>query len=276
MQDFLTKIFKIQKPIIGMLHLTDLEGKNFKGIDYVVKKAIEDIKSLQEGGIDGILIENWKENSVGEFVSPETAKNFGLVVNKLVQKITVPFGLNVLNNDYKVAFSTALATKASFVEMDVFVDKVKSDFQNNEGAIKNPFVIDPKPEEIMNYAKNIGAENIPLFCFVQPKHYKMLEENKTIEDSTKEAIEGGASAVLVTKATGFAPTIDLIEKVKDVAENTSVGIGSGFSSENAIEFLKIVDFAVVGTSIKVGRETDNPVDKEKVKQLMSIVKTFRA
>lgn len=269
------KIFKVKKPIIGMLHLDYLEGDKFKGIDYVIKKALEDIKALQDGGIDGILIENWKEFSVGEFVSGQTEKNFKEVVQRLTTFINVPFGINVLNNDYKVAFSTAKLAGASFVEMDVFVDKVKSNFVNNTNAMETPFVIDPKPDEIWSYAKSLGAEDIPLFAFVQPKHYIMLEPEKTIEESTNQAIKNGATAVLITKATGFAPTVELIEKAKKVAGESPVGIGSGFSIGNAEDFLKIIDFAVVGSSIKVDGETDNPVDPIRVTELMDLVKSLR-
>jgi hypothetical protein len=268
-------IFKATKPIIGMVHLEYLDGENFKGVDFVVKKALNDVVALEKGGIDGILIENWKEESLGEFVSKETAKNFTAAVIKLSKKIKIPFGINVLNNDYKVAFSVAKLTNASFVEMDVFVDKVRSDFQNNENAIKNPFVINPKPKEIWKYAKSVGAENIPLFVFIQPKHYIILEKNKTIKLSAKQAIENGASAVLVTKATGFAPTANLIKQVKKVANNIPVGIGSGFSIKNAKDFLPIVDFVIVGTSIKENEETDNPVAKNKVVELMRIVRKSR-
>lgn len=268
------KIFTINKPIIGMLHLDYLEGKKFKGIDYVVVKAMKDIEALQNGGIDGILIENWKESSVGEFVSEETEKNIHLVVQKLSKHIKIPFGINVLNNDYKVAFSVGKLTGASFIELDVFVDKVKSDFQNNITAIKKPFVIEPKPEKIWEYAKNILADTIPLFVFVQPKHYMMVEK-KPIEKSVMQAINVGASAILITKATGIAPTVGAIKRVKKVSGNTSIGIGSGFRVDNASELLPFIDFAVVGTSIKFDQKTDNPVDEKKVKELMTITRYRR-
>lgn len=272
----LNKIFKVKKPIIGMLHLDYLEGKDFKGLDIVLQKALADIKALEKGGIDGILIENWKENSIGEFVSKETAKNFISVCKKLSKYIHIPFGINVLNNDYKVAFTVAKEVKASFVELDVFVDDVESDFENNINAINKPFQIHPNPKGIVTYTKSIGANNIPLFVFVQPKHYKMLDEEKSIQKSVKEAIASGASVVLVTKHTGFAPTVDLIKKAKSAAGDTPVGIGSGFSAENAKDFLEYVDFAIVGTSVKVDNITDNPVARNKVIELMNIVKKLRA
>lgn len=273
--DTIRKIFNIAKPIIAMLHLDYLDGKKFDSIYSVSRKALRDLKTLQDNGVDGLLIENWKEESLGEFVSYETARNFEAVMQKVTRHINVPFGLNILNNDYKLAFSLAKKYKASFIEMDVFVDKVKSDFQSNQIAIEHPFIIDPNPKAVWNYAKSIDAQNIPLFCFVQPKHYKLLEKNKTIEKSTKEAIENGAKAILITKATGVAPTQDLIKKAKIAAQNIPVGIGSGFSMDNAKDYLPMIDFAVVGTSLKINGKTDNPVDPNKVAKLMNLVKSMR-
>lgn len=269
------QIFKVKKPIIGMLHLDYLEGRNFKGVKEIVRKALVDIKAYELGGIDGILIENWKEESTGEFISKESAKNFKEICVELSKNIHIPFGINVLNNDYKVAFSVAKIVKASFVELDVFVDDVISDFENNVEALKSPFKILANPRKITDYMKSIDAESIPLFVFVQPKHYKMLDRNKTIQTSVQEAIKNGASAVLVTKHTGLAPSVDLIMDAKSSSRSTPVGIGSGFSSKNANDFLKVVDFAVVGTSIKVKNITDNPVGIKKVRSLMRIVEKIR-
>lgn len=276
-REILNKIYGVEKPVIGMLHIDDLLGApDYKGLDYLIKRAKKDIQALQGGGIDGILIENWKEDSIGEFVSQESAVCLSWVVQKIVKDIKVPFGINVLNNDYKVAFSLAKLSGASFVELDVFVDHVVSDFVHSPIASKNPFEINVNLEDIHEYAKKIGASDVPLFVFVQPKHYKLIDKGKTIEKSVTQAISSGASAVLITKATGTAPTVELIEKAKLAANGkVPVGIGSGFSSDNAIEYLSVADFAIVGTSIKIGNNADNPVDGKKVEKLMKIVKKLR-
>ncbi len=247
-----------KKMIIGMLHLGDLLGD----LDVVVEKALFDINALQKGGIDGILIENWKEKSVGETVSVETAKNMAVVAEKLVNDIKVPFGFNVLNNDYKVAFGLAKQFGAAFVELDVFVDMVRSKFVSNLEAKAHPFVIDPKPSEI------ISCATVPLWSFVQPKHYEMLDKGKTIEKSTQQAIEAGVAAVIVTKATGVSPTLELVKRVKKVAGETPVGIGSGLNEQNAQELLQVADFAIVGTYFKINGMVDNPVDVNRVIKLM--------
>ena len=270
--NFIQKIFGKNKPIIGMLHLDCLLGdKQFKGLDYVVERAKRDIDKLQKGGIEGIIIENWKENSTGEFISPETAVSYALVCEQIAHYIKVPFGINVLNNDYKVAFSIAKLVGASFIELDVLVDDVISDFSHSDVGQKNPFEIKINPRDVFDYAKKIQAEDIPVFCFVQPKHYLMLNKNKTIEQSIEEAENAGAAAILITKATGMAPTVDLIKKAKSASKKIPVGIGSGFSIENAKDFLPFVDFVVVGSALKISGDADNEVDEKSVHELMKFV-----
>lgn len=276
MNNALQSIFGNAKPVIGMLHIGELLGQEkFAGIPKLVEKAAADIAAMQENGLDGILMENWKENSVGEFVSAETATSLAMVAAEAARRIEVPFGINVLNNDYKVALSIAKLTGARFVGLDVFVDQVRSDFSYSSAAVEHPFEIDPRPEEIRAYAKSIGAGMIPLFVFVQPKHYKMIDPTKTIEQSALEAQQAGAGAILVTKATGLAPSVELVERVKRAVPEMSVGIGSGLDAENARDFMPIVDFAVVGSYLKRAGDADNEVDAERVKKLMAAVREAR-
>lgn len=251
-----------RKKIIGMLHLGDLLGD----LEVVVGKAVFDIRALQEGGVDGVLIENWKERSVGEWVATETAKNMTWVVSRIIKDIKVPFGFNVLNNDYKVAFGLAERFGAAFVELDVFVDRVRSKFVDNLEAKAHPFVIDPKPNEIMSCA------TVSLWSFVQPKHYVMLDKGKTIEESTHQAIDAGAAAVIVTKATGVSPTLELVKKVKSAAGLIPVGVGSGLNEQNVQELLQVADFAIVGTYFKMNGMIDNSVDVNRVKKILKKVR----
>lgn len=271
----LTEIFGVKQPVIGMLHLDYLEGEFFKGIDFVIDKALFDVKAMQKGGLDGIIIENWNELALGEFVNQTVRERLFEVCEGIVPEMKVPFGFNILNNDYKVAFDLAKTFGGSFVELDVFVDEVVSDFSTNEVAVKNPFEIHPNPKKIMNYTKMIGLENFPVFVFVQPKHYKMLNKDKKIEQSVAEAVENGVAGILVTKETGFAPTKEMIERARSGGHKIPVGIGSGFSRENASDFLPLVDFVVVGSALKKNGVLDNPVDESRVRRMMEVVRSLQ-
>ncbi len=270
------ELFHAKKPLIAMLHLKALPGEpGFTSINDITTQAHQDLIRLQRGGVNGILIENWKADSVSPFAPPETAAGLLAVVTAIQGEITVPFGLNVLNNDYRAAFDIAARTNAAFVQLDVLVDRVVSDFSYSPYAKEHPFEIDVNISEVQMLRQNLQIAHKPMYVFVQPKHYKMLNPQKPIEESASQAVEAGANGLIITKATGHAPTLELLARVKQyVGEYVPVGIGSGFSRENARVYLPIVDFAIVGTDLKVDRITDNPVDSKAVEELMKIVSQY--
>ena len=58
------KIFEVQKPIIGMIHLKPLPGspnydKNKFDMNAIVKYAVEEAKILEQAGVNGLQIENY-------------------------------------------------------------------------------------------------------------------------------------------------------------------------------------------------------------------------
>ena len=271
----LDRIFKVNKPVVGMLHLDYLEGQpEYRGWNYLMSKAVVDFHNLQAGGINGILVENWKEDTIGEKANPKNAECMRRVCQDL-PPAEVPLGVNVLNNDYQTSFDIAKEIGAKFVQLDVFVDHVQTKYDFSPSAKKHSFDVKPNPKEIIDYRRKIGAEDVALFTSVQPKHYKMLER-KTMETSAEQAIENGTDAIVVTGAkTGFAPTLDKILEVKKVSGDVPVCIGSGLSRRYARQYIPEVDFAIVGTDLKYETKTDNPVDVEKVKELMRIVKGMR-
>ena len=261
--------FNKKKFIIGMIHLDYLQGQSgFKGMDFVIKKALEDLKSLESGGVDAIIVENWKDNTYGPFVDSSTSKCMMEVTKTIVQKTKLPVGINVLPNDYKVAFAIAKACGTKFVQLDVFVDKVKTDYSYSNAK---PFEIKVNLKEFKEYRKKMDAEKILLFATIQPKHYKMLEK-KSIQQSAKEAIKNGAEVIVVTgEVTGKAPVPKKVKMVKKaVGDKVPIFVGSGLNTENAEQLLKFANGAIVGTSFK--DKNFEKVILTKVKKLVNLVK----
>lgn len=271
------RIFGVRKPIISMLHLASLPGQpGFSGIEHVLVEAKRDLLQLQQGGVNGILIENWREDSNTIETKTETAEGMSQVIKLLRPSIAVPFGINVLNNDYVASFWIASETQASFVELDVFVDQVRSNFEYSEIGKLHPFEINVDTTDVAKKREKFGLRDTPLLVFIQPKHYLMLDQSKAIEQSANEAIEAGADGLLVTKATGIAPEIERIRRTKKGLKiPVPVGIGSGFNIENARDFMPVVDFVVVGSALKFDGEVNNPLDPDRVKNLMSTVQPFQ-
>jgi uncharacterized protein len=273
-QNFL-KLFPVTKPVIGMVHLDYLTGPMFHGLSRVINRAIADISALQRGGVNGILIENWKENSLGAIVSSQTEMRMLEVVMRLKSVIKVPFGINVLNNDYQVAFKIAKIVGANFVQLDVFTDEVVSDFKYNILAQKYPFEIKITPAQVWNFAKSIKAADIPLIVFVQPKHYQLLRKSKDLASSVRQAIVGGADGIIITKATGIAPSQNRVKQAIIASGNIPVGIGSGLNAKNITKLLAAADFAIIGSAFKYKGDIDNPVSLKRVAGIIKKVMKFR-
>ncbi len=270
----LDKIFSVRKPIIGMVHVGDLYSPN--SLDYVTEKALGDAYNLHLGGygVDGLLVENWEEQSDNPFVIGETIERMLRVTRAIRDKIKAPIGVNVLHNDYKAAFRIAQELGLPFIQLDVYVDKVRTEFEHTGGV---QFDVHIDIEDVQRHRQGTDTN---LFVNIHPKHYTLLEKGKTIEESTKQAIDNNANGVVVTRLTGAAPDLELVRKVKDFAENYQQGfpviVGSGMNIDNLQQLLMLGDGAIVGTTFKIDGVTDNPVDPRRVEQFMDAVyKAFR-
>lgn len=270
-QNSFLSLFPVPKPILGMVHLGLLAGQaGFRSEKDVVTPANRDIHSWQQGGIHGLVIENWMEDSIGPCVTKERADSMLRVIRRLRPSIHVPFGVNVLNNDYESAYRIAAETGASFIQVDVLVDKVISDFIYNDLAKDYPFIIDVSLPHMRAVASTYGLSKLPVLAGIHPKHYRMIDQHKTLTQSVRESKRAGVAGIVITKSTGIAPfagTVTRVAKTVDIP----VGVGSGLTPESAPSLLTCADFAIVGTFAKQGGVTDKPVDTHRVKTLMNVV-----
>jgi predicted TIM-barrel enzyme len=84
-----------------------------------------------------------------------------------------------------------------------------------------------------------------------------------------------ADVVIITgEMTGIPPKLEEVKRVKELVK-CPVLVGSGMRKDNIAEFLKYADGAIVGTSLKVGGDTKNPVDVARVKALIEEAKKLR-
>ncbi|MFH1182483.1 MAG: BtpA/SgcQ family protein [Candidatus Woesearchaeota archaeon] len=265
----LNEIFQVRKPIIGMVHVGDLYSP--KGLDYVTEKALGDAYNLHLGGngVDGLLVENWEEKSDNPFVTDETIERMLQVTKAVRNEIKAPVGVNVLHNDYKAAFRIARQLGLQFIQLDVYVDRVRTEFEHTQGVQFDVYV------DISDVNTHRRGTDTALFVNIHPKHYTLLENGKTIEESAKQAIDNNSDGVVVTRLTGTAPDIEVVRKVKEYAEGYRQGfpviVGSGVNSDNFQQLLQYGDGAIVGTTFKIEGLTDNPVDSRRVEQFMEAV-----
>jgi membrane complex biogenesis BtpA family protein len=120
----------------------------------------------------------------------------------------------------------------------------------------------------MLYRKQLGLERkVRIFADVMVKHAVPLGQSSDIglqaADTVKRAM---ADAIIVSgRATGDAPLISDLEKVRAAVPETPILIGSGSSKENISQFFQIADGIIVASSIKRQGILENPVDAGKIR-----------
>src|SRR5438045_3606340 len=95
-------MFQNSKPIIGMVHLAPLPGSaRFTGeLSKVIESAVADACTLEQGGVDGIMIENFFDAPFCKSnVPPITVASITSAVLAISNAVKLPLGVNVLRND---------------------------------------------------------------------------------------------------------------------------------------------------------------------------------
>ncbi|MEO2241163.1 MAG: BtpA/SgcQ family protein [Euryarchaeota archaeon] len=246
--------------IIGVVHLPPLPGSpRARDMEEVIERAIRDASRLEEGGVDAVLVENYGDAPYHPADVPKvTVACMTRVVAEVIESVSVPVGVNVLRNDALAALSVCAATGASFIRVNAYVEAVATD----QGILR------PVAHEVQRELRNLGLD-VDVYADVKVKHGRPLDD-RPIEDVARDAVERGlADAVIVTgSATGAAPEPEEVERVARVVDR--VLVGSGVTPDNASEFLKRgASGFIVGTYFKRGGVTENPVDVDRVRELVS-------
>ena len=247
--------------IIGMVHLLPLpDTANFSGdCKLIIEQALKDALSLEEGGVDGIMIENMGDNPFSVKLNNAQITALGAVSGIISQKVRVPLGIDAAFNDYKSSLSLANFIGANFVRIPVFVDTVE--FYG--GLIK------PVAQKCMSYRNRIRANKIKVLADVHVKHSNMLIPNVKLEQSCVVAQQCGADAIIITGThTGNETPLEMIKIAKGVV-TVPVIAGSGVNTDNVVKQLSVADGAIVGSSLKDGGILTNPINLEKTKQLVA-------
>jgi|SRR3989344_582449 len=266
------KIFKTENPVIGMIHFMPLLGySGYPGIDEILNKALKDLKALEKGRVDGIIIENNYDIPHKITVEPETITCLTYLAKEIIKETKLPVGISVLWNDYKTALSVAKICGAKFVRVPVFTDNVRTNYGDIFGNAK----------DVVLYRKKIKAQEIAVFTDIHVKHAILLS-NDSLADSARKAVNEGSDAIIITgKWTADAPNVSDLKEVRESVNDFPVLIGSGARKENIVELLKYANGVIVGTSIKTGVNNKKNVnirgynERIDVRKVKDFVKKFK-
>ncbi len=253
------------KIVIGMLHLPALAGAPLSrlGPKQIRDFILRDVDTLVNGGVDGLMMENFGDVPFYPGRVPAAVVEQMTTIAYAVRgKTKLPLGINVLRNDGLSALAIAHATGANFIRVNVLAGARVAD----QGLIQGI------AHDLLRERAALKAEEIKIFADVDVKHSAPLAA-RPLQDEVDDLIERAlADAIIVSGAgTGKATDPGKVREVKRFAGGTPVFIGSGVTAETINEF-DAADGFIVGTSLKKDGLAANPVELERVKNLMGVLK----
>lgn len=270
-ENALKEIFNIKKPLIGTVHCLPYPGSpHYEGqnIKEIIKHAVEEAKSYEEGGMDGVIIENEGDYP---FLRPEdlgfeTASMAAIITYAVSQVVDIPIGVNILANAAIASLAVAKTAGVSFVRVNQWANA----YVANEGFLQG------ESAKALRYRKEIGGQDIKIFADVHVKHGShAIVGDRPVSEQAGDIEFFDADVTIATGNRTGDPTP--VSEVESIREGTflPVIIGSGLTEKNAEKIMKAADGAIVGSSLKKEGKWWNNVEVERVKKLVAQVNKLR-
>lgn len=255
------KIFKTDKPIIGCVHLPALPGTphydpsmSFRDM---VARAKREIVALQEAGFDAVIFANEGDRPYLSKVGPEIIASYTRIASQALDAVQVPYGCGVLV-DPIAAISIAKALDATFIR--AYISGVYADMCGL--TVYNP-------GEIMRFRRNIGAEDVNIYCYCDAHGGSSLDTRSQADIAdTAFSVLDPAGVLVPGQHAGLAPSFEEVEQMKQRFPDKPIMIASGVTPDNIKEALRISDGMVVGTYVKKDGILWNEVDPERAKRFI--------
>ena len=265
----LNQIFQTKNPIIGVVHLLPLPTSARWGgsLKAVIERAEQEATALAAGGIDGIIVENFFDAPfTKDQVNPAVISSMTLIVDRLMNLVVVPVGINLLRNDAKGALAIASCVNAQFIRVNVLNGIMATD----QGLIEG------NAHELLRFRRELGSD-IAIFADVLVKHARPLG-TPNLTTAVQDTIERSlADAVILSGwATGSPPTLEDLELATAAAKGTPVLIGSGANWDNIGQLMQAADGAIVASSLKRQGMIHETIDPIRVAQFIEAAREVSA
>lgn len=249
-----------EKMMIGMVHLKSLPGSygHKLSMDEIFEQAYQDLKALQEGGIDAAIIENYFDSPYQDNLSTITLISYVSIFSRLKEKATIPLGVNIQYTNGVEEMETAYLCGADFIRSETFMETRYAGFG----------VMQPQAAKLHNSRKSLRAD----VCILADIHVKYTFPivQQSLEYTIQESIASGADAIILTSIkSGESPSLEDLSLYRKLAGNFPIVLGSGIRPDNVKKFMREGNAAIVGTAVKQNGDICKPVMKNQVKTLIA-------
>jgi len=233
----LRDMFNSEKYVIAMIHLAGSGRKD------VIKRALEELEIYEKEGVDGAIIEDYHG----------TLQNIcDVLLESKREERKIIRGVNYLRNPY-LGFEVADDFNAKFVQFD---------------SVQTPDLKLEEYNDLRKRFKNIAVLGGVGFKYINPT-------GNPIEKDLDEGKSRCEAIVTTGNGTGIETPIWKLKQYKEILKKFPLIVGAGVNLGNVSEQLRVCDGAIIGSYFKENGNTRLPVDKYKVRDLMSAVKEVR-
>ncbi|MDY6785078.1 MAG: BtpA/SgcQ family protein [Cyanobacteriota bacterium] len=262
------QIFPNSKPIIGVVHLLPLPSSARWGgnLQTVIDRAEQEATALAAGGADGIIVENFFDAPfVKDEVDAAVVSSMTLIVQRLLNLVMLPVGVNVLRNDAKSAMAIAAACHCPFIRVNVLTGAMATD----QG------IIEGKANQLLRYRRELGSE-VAIIADVLVKHAQPLS-TPNLAFAARETLERGlADAIAISGwGTGSPPAPEDLKTAAEVAAQAPVLIGSGATWDNIDRLMPFADGVIVASSLKRRGDIKEVIDPIRVQSFVEAARQSR-
>ncbi len=225
--------------------------------------ALREAGKLADAGFDGFIVENYNDYP---FPRGRIEESTLFIMGRVLESLRKEFrdkliGVNILRNDALDSVKLACEGSADFIRVNAYLEPVWAP----EG------LLEPVGYEVYRFKEKNNC-NVKIYADVNVKHSKPILDYVT---ALKNLVwRGRVDGVIVSgSATGSETSPLHVYLARKIAPgNVEVIVGSGVTLDNAGLYVGVADALIIGTWIKEGGITTNPIDPEKARMMVDRVR----
>lgn len=242
-----------------MIHLPTLPGApnaDDRPVAAIADAACADARQLQEGGIDGLLLQNASDHPPRRAVPRTTVAAYAAVAAAVRRVTDLPLGISVLKSDPEASFGIALAADARFVRLKSYVGVEIG----AEGMVMGCAA------EAVRLRRELGAtDQIEIWADAVQPTSRPLGDVTASELVSWCVAFGKADRVIVT-GRSLDESLEIIRDARPLVQ-TPLIVGGGVEPDRAGDALLAADGVIVGRYLRGGSLT-NAIDPDRVREFV--------
>ena len=186
-----------------------------------------------------------------------------VIIGRLRPYLKVPFGANVIG-DTEATIGLCAAVGASWTR-----GSYHGAWATNEGVLNSDCY------NVYRLRHNLHVDNLKLVHYVVPESSKDVADRDPVTILKAHYFLNKPDALgICGLVAGQKVDVELLSRFRNAYPDAVLFAVTGVNKDNVEEIMSIADAAFVGSSLKVDRVFENPVDENNVRELMNAMKNL--